>query len=527
MPDHDAVIIGAGFAGLYQLHLLRGRGFDAHVVEAGDDVGGTWYWNRYPGARCDIESIEYSYSFDPDLEQDWDWSERYAAQPELLAYARHVADRFGLREHITFGVRITALDWSEDRREWTVRGDDGSVRTARHVIAATGCLSMPSRPDFPGLPEFGGELLRTSSWPHDGVDLAGKRVAVVGTGSSGLQTITAIAPVVGELTVFQRTPCFAVPAHNGPAEPRLTEARGRYRELRAANRLSPDGFQCHNGEIPLADTDPAEVRAEFDRRWKTGGLCFDRAFPDILTDLAANDVAADYVRSRIREKVRDPELAEKLSPRTYPIASKRMCVDTGYYEVYNQPNVSLVDLAEDPIRRFTRRGIVAGDTEHAFDVVILATGFDAMTGALDAIDIRAGGHTLRQKWARGPRTYLGLMSAGFPNLFLVCGPQSPSVLSNMLTSIEQHVEWIGTALDYLRDHGRTRMEALSENEDNWVTTTNDLANLTLMPRAASWYLGANIPGKERVFMPFVGGVGLYKQVSEGVAAARYHGFDLS
>ncbi|MFI8997765.1 flavin-containing monooxygenase [Streptomyces sp. NPDC053542] len=534
MSDHDVIIIGAGFAGMYQLHRLRRLGFDARVIEAADDVGGTWYWNRYPGARCDIESIEYSYSFDPELEQEWNWSERYAAQPELLSYAQHVAHRYGLREHITFRTRVETLDWDDHARQWTVTTDDGTSRTARYVIAATGCLSVPSRPRFEGLADFAGEVYWTSRWPHEGVDLAGKRVAVIGTGSSGLQTITAIAPVVGELTVFQRTPSFAVPAHNGPIAERLADAKTRYREIREYSRMARAGFQCHAGTRSLVETEAEDVQREFDARWADGGLCFSSAFTDILRDMKANEVAAEYVRGRIREKVKDPRLAEKLSPRTYPIASKRMCVDTGYFEVYNQDNVSLVDINEHPIQRLTERGIIAGGTEHEFDVIILATGFDAMTGALNAMDIRSGDgvhnggvRTLREKWAHGPRTYLGLMSAGFPNLFMITGPQSPSVLSNMMTSIEYHVDWVTRALEYLREHGLNRMEAAPDAEDNWVNTTNDVAALTVMPQAASWYMGANIPGKQRVFMPFAGGVGTYKQIGDGVAVAHYHGFELT
>ncbi|WP_110943906.1 flavin-containing monooxygenase [Streptomyces niger] len=539
-PDHDVLIIGAGFAGLYQLHRLRELGHDARIIEAGDDVGGTWYWNRYPGARCDIESVEYSYSFDPELQDEWDWSERYAAQPELLAYAQHVADRYGLREDITFGTRVERLDWDDEAGRWTVTTDDGASRTARYVIAATDCLSVPSRPQFDGLTDFAGEVYRTSRWPHEGVDLAGKRVAVIGTGSSGLQTITAIAPVVGELTVFQRTPSYAVPAHNGPNTQRLADARKRYSEIREHSRMSRTGFGCPEGTLLLADTPAEEARREFDTRWADGGLCFSSAFKDILRDARANEIAAEYVRDRIRAKVEDPQLAEKLTPRTYPIASKRMCVDTGYFEVYNQPNVSLVDLNEQPIRRITEHGIVTGVTgvmgeageadderEHACDVIVLATGFDAMTGALTAMDIRGTGPTLREKWAHGPRTYLGLMSAGFPNLFTITGPQSPSVLSNMMTSIEYHVDWITRALEHLRAHGLHRMEAAPEAEDNWVNTTNDLAARTLMPQAASWYMGANIPGKQRVFMPFIGGVGTYRQIGDGVATAHYHGFELA
>ncbi|MGI5472380.1 flavin-containing monooxygenase [Streptomyces sp. CA-132043] len=530
-PDLDVLVIGAGFAGLYQLHRLRRLGYRARIIEAGDDVGGTWYWNRYPGARCDIESVEYSYSFDPELQQEWDWSERYAAQPELLSYARHVADRYGLREDITFGTRVERLDWDDDAYRWTVTTDDGTSRTARYVIAATGCLSVPSRPVFEGLEDFAGEVYWTSGWPHDGVDLAGKRVAVIGTGSSGLQTITAIAPVVAELTVFQRTPSFAVPAHNGPNEERLAEARKHYPEIREYSRMSRTGFRCPESQRTLTETGAEEVRREFDTRWADGGLCFSSAFKDVLRDARANEIAAEYVRARIRAKVRDPELAEKLSPRTYPIASKRMCVDTGYFEVYNQDHVSLVDLNEQPVRRITARGIVTGGAGHErtydCDVIVLATGFDAMTGALNAMEIRGDGRTLREKWEHGPRTYLGLMSAGFPNLFMVTGPQSPSVLSNMMTSVEYHVDWITRALEYLREHGLHRMEAAPEAEDNWVNTTNDLADLTLMPQAASWYMGANIPGKQRVFMPFIGGVGTYRQIGDGVAVAHYHGFELA
>ena len=526
MADHDVLVIGAGFAGMYQLHLLRRRGFNVHVVEAGDDVGGTWYWNRYPGARCDIESVEYSFSFDEGLQQEWTWSERYAAQPELLAYARHVADRFDLRGDITFNLRVTALEWQPELAHWRVTTTDGAVRTAQHVISATGCLSVPSRPHFEGLDDFGGELLWTSSWPDNIDDLTGKRVAVVGTGSSGLQTITAVAPAVGHLTVFQRTACYAVPAHNGPIADLLPGVKARYPELRAGSRMAPSGYQCAVETTPLLEINAAETRPALDKRWDLGGLCFADSISDVLIDPEANARVSEYVRSRIREKVADPAVAAKLMP-TFPIAAKRLCVDTGYYEVYNQPNVELIDINEAPIERFTERGILAGGTEHEFDMIIMATGFDAMTGALTAMEIRNGEVTLREKWEHGPRTYLGLMSAGFPNLFTICGPQSPAVLSNMITSIEQHVEWIGDALVHLRAQGLSTMEADVESEDGWVAATNDLANLTLMPQAASWYMGANIPGKQRVFMPFVGGVGLYRQIANGVAASGYHGFELS
>ncbi|MFF0814065.1 flavin-containing monooxygenase [Rhodococcus sp. NPDC003318] len=528
MADHDVIVIGAGFAGLYQLYKLRELGFDARVVEAGPEVGGTWYWNRYPGARCDIESIEYSYSFDPELQQDWNWTERYASQPEILEYIRFVADRHQLRRDIDFETRVTALEFDDDTNEWIVTTDRGS-RTARFVIAATGCLSVPLTPQFDGQGDFAGDVYWTWDWPEGGVDLTGKRVAVVGTGSSGLQTITAVAPVVGALTVFQRTPSYAVPAHNQPIADVLTAVKQRYPEFREVSRLTRGGAQCGEGAaLPpfFVDLDDEATQAELGRRWENGGLCYQQSFFDLLQDPEANEVAAEYVRARIREKVKDPDVAEKLTPRSYPIAAKRMCVDTGYFEVYNQDNVTLVDLNEEPLVRITERGIVAGETEHEFDVIVLATGYDAMTGALDAIDIRHDGQTLRAKWADGPRTYLGLMSAGFPNLFTVTGPQSPSVLSNMLTSIEYHVEWISDVLVHMRDHGMSRIEPEIEAEENWVNTTNDIADLTLFPKAASWYMGANVPGKRRVFLPFAAGVGAYKQIGDGIAIAGYHGFEL-
>ncbi|MFD1814088.1 flavin-containing monooxygenase [Rhodococcus gannanensis] len=530
MADHDVTVIGAGFAGLYQLHRLRELGFDTRVIEAGPEVGGTWYWNRYPGARCDIESVEYSYSFDPQLEQEWNWTERYAAQPEILDYIRHVADRYDLRRDITFDTRVTALEFDDATNEWTVGTDGGERFTSRFVIAATGCLSVPTRPEFDGLENFGGDTYWTWDWPEQGVDLTGKRVAVVGTGSSGLQTITAIAPVVGSLTVFQRTPSYAVPAHNHAIDDLLAEVKRHYPEFRQVSRLTRGGAQCGEGAaLPpfFEDLDDGTVTSELERRWDNGGLCYQQSFFDLLLDPDANDRAAEYARARIRAKVNDPVVAEKLTPRSYPIAAKRMCVDTGYFEVYNQDNVELVDLREEPLARFTERGIVAGGTEREFDVIVLATGYDAMTGALNAIDIRHGDRTLREKWADGPRTYLGLMSADFPNLFTVTGPQSPSVLSNMMTSIEYHVDWITDLLVHLRDRGAVRVEPEVEAEDNWVNTTNDVADLTLFPQAASWYMGANVPGKRRVFLPFAAGVGAYKQIGDGIAVAGYHGFEVA
>ncbi|MFW0794479.1 NAD(P)/FAD-dependent oxidoreductase [Gordonia sp. CPCC 205515] len=527
MPDHDVLIIGAGFSGLYQLYKLRELGFDAHIVEAGADVGGTWYWNRYPGARCDIESIFYSYSFDPELEQTWDWTERYSAQPEILAYVNHVADKHDLRKDIAFNTRITTLEFHDDDDTWTATTDSGATITARYVIAATGCLSKPLNPTFPGIDDFDGDIYRTWEWPHDGVDLTGKRVGVVGTGSSAVQTITAIAPDVAELTVFQRTPTYAVPAHNRPVAEELAKARTHYDELREASRMAVGGWPCSVDLAPFfEDLDDATAEEALDQRYQKGGLCYQMTFRDMLLLPEANDRAAEFVRARIKDIVTDPATAELLTPRSYPIAAKRMCVDTGYYEVYNRPNVTLVDIKKNPIETFTERGIRVGDTEYEFDVIILATGFDAMTGALESIDIQHGDQTLRDKWSHGPRTYLGLMSAGFPNLFTVTGPQSPSVLSNMMTSIEYHVEWITDVLKYLRDHGLHRIEPEVAAEDNWVNTNNDLADMTLLGEAPSWYMGVNVPGKPRVALPFVGGVEVYKQIGDGIAVSNYHGFEM-
>jgi cation diffusion facilitator CzcD-associated flavoprotein CzcO len=544
--DYDVVVVGAGFSGMYQLHRLREVGFRVRVFDAATEVGGTWYWNRYPGARVDIESTHYSYSFDEELQQEWDWSERYAAQPEILAYARHVADRFDLRRDIAFSTRVEGLDWDETTQTWTVRTSPataqgvqgapgapaeeiphggGQTWTARFVVLATGCLSVPQRPQFPGMEDFAGELCYTSDWPHDGVDLTGRRVAVIGTGSSGIQTITAIAEQTAALEVFQRTPNFAIPAHNRTLTDEERAAVKRdYAQIRAADRASGLGFATYDGTTPLTDHSAEEVERELDARWARGGLGYSRAFTDVMTNAESNEVLAEYAREQIRTRVDDPELAELLSPRSYPLASKRMCVDTGYFEVYNLPHVHLHDASTHPVERFTETGLRAGGEDFEVDVIVLATGFDAMTGAITQIDITAGGLSLAQKWEHGPRTYLGLMTAGFPNLLTVTGPQSPSVLTNMLVSIEFHVDWITRLLTTMRERGLTRVEARPEAEDDWVQVNNDIAGASLMPQGASWYMGANIPGKERVFMPFAGGSHTYIGLVEGFTAANHHGF---
>lgn len=527
---YDTVIVGAGFAGMYMLHKMRGMGLSAHVYEAGSGVGGTWFWNRYPGARVDVESQEYSYSFSPELEEDWHWSERYAAQPELLKYANHVADRFDLRRDISFNTRITAASYDDHTGLWRITTDHGETITARFCVMATGCLSAAKTPDIPGAGSFTGLTLSTATWPTEGVDLSGKRVGIIGTGSSGIQTITTIAPDVGELYVFQRTPNFSVPAHNHPLDPAVREDWLANRETyRHQQRTSGVGILAVSPrEGSALEVSPEEREREFEARWAKGGFCLGAAFQDVGTDRAANDLLVDFVANKIRGIVKDPDTAEKLIPATYPYGAKRVVVDTGYFEVYNQDNVHLIDLNETPIETITPAGIRTRDGEYDLDVLIYAIGFDAMTGALDRIDIRGrGGQRLSEKWNAGPVTYLGLMVAGFPNMFLVTGPGSPSVLSNMLMSIEQHVEWISDCLRDLGERQVTTIEATPEAEAEWVAHVNEVAAGTLYLQANSWYLGANVPGKPRVFMPYVGGAGTYREKCDAVAANDYEGFRLS
>ena len=526
----DVLVVGAGFSGLYMLHRLRQSGLATKVFEAGPSVGGTWYWNRYPGARVDIESQEYSYSFSEELERDWVWSERYAAQPELLAYLNHVADRFDLRRDIELNTRVTAAVFEEKSGRWTVTTDKGTRLSARFCVMATGCLSTAKEADFPGIEKFKGEVYHTGHWPEGGVDLAGKRVGVIGTGSSAIQTITAIAPQVKHLTVFQRTPCFSTPAHNGAPNPAVVED---WKKNRAAYRQrakeSAFGILSNEVQTRLAVDTPPEARdEEYERRWATGGFAIGGAFADLLISKPANDTAADFIAGKIRSTVKDKATAEKLVPKTYPLGSKRICVDTGYFEVFNRKNVELVDISDAPIEEITATGLRTGGRSYEFDVLITAIGFDAMTGALGRIDVGGkGGAKLKDVWAEGPRTYLGLMVAGFPNLFLVTGPGSPSVLSNMVVSIEQHVDWIANCIDWLGGRQLGVIEAESTAQDQWVAHVNEVASMTLFPTAKSWYMGANIPGKPRVFMPYIGGVGLYRQRCDEVAAKGYEGFALS
>ena len=526
----DALIVGAGFAGIYMLYRMRELGFSAQVIEAGSDVGGTWYWNRYPGARCDIESLAYQYSFADEIQREWNWSERYAAQPELLEYARFVTDRFALRDGMQFNTRVTTAHYNDATARWDIATDQGDRFSARFCIMATGCLSVPRMPQYPGLEDFEGDMYHTGEWPHDGVDFTGKHVGVIGTGSSGIQSIPLIAEQAASVTVFQRTPNFAIPAHNRP----LTQAqRDRNKEVFQDLRREAENFvPARSGgpsAVPKALEVPPEERDErFQAHWDMGGLMYMAAFGDLLVNQEANDSAADFVRRKIHEIVEDQDVAALLAAQDFPLGTKRLCVDTGYYETFNRETVTLVDIRTHPIEAITPRGLRTSDTQYEFDALVFATGFDAMTGALLAMDIRGSqGVSLRDEWEGGPRSYLGLQVAGFPNLFTITGPGSPSVLSNMLISIEQHVDWISDCLEYLRERGLTTIEATPEAQDAWVEHIRQLGEKTLYPLANSWYMGANIPGKPRVFMPYVAGVGPYRKRCDAVAAAGYEGFALA
>ena len=525
----DAVIVGAGFAGLYMLHKLRGLGLRARVFEAGDGIGGTWHWNRYPGARVDVQSLEYGYSFDADLETEWRWTERYASQPELLRYLNHVADRFDLRGDISLNRRVTAAHFDETESRWNVATDRGDHYTARYCIMATGCLSTPKELDFAGVESFTGAVYKTSDWPRGGVDFTGKRVGVIGTGSSAIQSIPIIAGQAAQLTVFQRTPNYSVPAHNGPLSAERAEDWLANREANR-NQARSEGFAFLNEPTEqLAVETPAEERAaEMERRWKIGGFSIGGAYADQGIDPAANAFVAQFVAQKIRETVKDPATADVLTPKTYPFGTKRLCVDSDYYATYNRANVRLIDLQATPIETLTPAGIKTSAAEFALDAIVFATGFDAMTGTLAKIDITGrGGVSLKDKWAEGPRTYLGLMVAGFPNLFTVTGPGSPSVLTNMVMSIEQHVEWISDCIAYLEDRHQTLIEATPEAEAMWGAHVNEVADMTLYPQANSWYMGANVPGKPRVFMPYVGGFPVYVEACNDVVAKGYEGFVIS
>ena len=524
----DAVVVGAGFAGLYMVHKLRSLGCTVQGFEAGANVGGTWYWNRYPGARCDVESMEYSYQFDADLQQEWTWTERYAPQPEILSYINHVADRHELRQHFQFDTRVVGASYDEGGDYWVVAADDGSEVSARFLIMATGCLSSTNTPDIPGIEDFAGEVLHTGRWPHEGIDLTQRRVGIIGTGSSGVQAIPVLAEQSAHLTVFQRTAQYTIPARNRGLEADEIEAvKSSYPEFRAGNNAMPGayGLPYQAERVSAFDLTPEERVEELERRWQVGGTTFMWAFSDAIVDPAANEVVAEFVRGKIHEVVSDPETADLLSPR-HVIGCKRIVIDTNYFETFNRDDVSLVDVGTTPIAEITATGVRVGGLVHEVDTLVFATGFDAMTGTILRMDLRGrGGRPLTDSWAAGPRTYLGLSVPEFPNLFTISGPGSPSVLTNMVASIEQHVEWIADCIDHLRSHGLTSIEATPEAADAWVDHVNAVADQTLYPSCNSWYLGANVPGKTRVFMPLPG-FPPYVKKCEQVVANGYDGFQL-
>jgi cyclohexanone monooxygenase len=525
--DFDVIVIGAGISGLYMLYRIRELGLSARVFERGSGVGGTWFWNRYPGARCDVESLDYSYSFSPELEQEWEWTERYPTQAEILRYLNHVADRFNLRPDIQLNTTIAEARYAEDANRWTVTTADGEAFTARYCIMAVGCLSSVNEPDFEGLDRFQGHWYQTSRWPHEGVDFHGQRVGCIGTGSSGIQAIPQIARQAEHLFVFQRTPNFSIPARNVPLDPETQrQVKATYPARRQKARLSRAGLALDPPTRGALEDAPDERERVFEAGWRRGGPgSVNGTYNDLLTSMDANHTVAEFMRGKIREIVHDPAVAERLMPLDHPFGTKRVCIDIDYYETYNRDNVTLVDVRREPIEGITPTGIRTRATEYALDSLVFAIGFDAMTGPLFEIDIRGrGGEVLKQKWGAGPRTYLGLATAGFPNLFFITGPGSPSVLSNMLVSIEQHVEWIAACLRYLGDRGAAYIEAELGAEDAWVAHVNEVAHRTLYPRANSWYMGANIPGKPRIFMPYVGGVGAYRRKCDEVAGEGYTGF---
>lgn len=526
----DAVIVGAGFAGLYQLLKLREMGLSTRTFDKAGGIGGTWYWNRYPGARCDIESMAYSYSFSKELEQEWTWSERYATQPEILRYLEHVADRFDLNKDISFNTQITRAIYDDEDQCWYVHTDKGEIVSSKYLIMATGCLSIPKDLDIPGTNDFEGDAYVTGHWPHDGVDFKGKRVAVIGTGSSGVQSIPLIAEDADYLAVYQRSPAYTMPAKNRPlTDEEISERKGNYEEFRATQRLTPNAIV--NPPPPVESwhmVDQAERQKRYEAGWNSGqlnGVNF--LFNDITLDQTVNDDVASFMHSKIQKAVKDPNTAAALMPRNYPVGTKRPCLDTGYYEAFNRENVDLIDLSQTPIERITSTGIQTSDNEKPYDIIVFATGFDAMTGALNAIDIRgSAGQSLKEKWAAGPRSYLGLSVSGFPNLFTITGPSSPSVFTNMVVSIEQHVEWISDCISNMRSNNHSTIEATFEAENEWAEHTHSLTDITLIRKSNAWYIGANVPGKARM-MTYIypGGAGAYRVICNMVAEQGYRGFD--
>ena len=533
----DVVIVGAGFAGMYMLHRLRNRNLKTVVLEAGSDVGGTWYWNRYPGARCDVPSMEYSYSFSSELQQEWDWSEVMAGQPEILEYAGHVADRFNLRPDINFDTRVISAVYDEANQCWSITTDKNQNYQSRYCIMATGCLSVTNTPEIKGANDFSGPIYHTGKWPHEGVDFTDVSVGIIGTGSSGIQAIPVIAENAQHLTIFQRTPNYTMPAYNKPLTAEFREeARANYDQIRADQRASLAGIVGYGFGFGGADlvepTEQLKLTTEEQRKQLVNeeGFGAFRTFMDVGMDPEANEMACEMYRQHLATIIDNPTTANGLMPRDYPIGCKRPVIDTDYYKTFNRDNVTLVDLRQGGIRHITSSGVATEQGHYELDAIVYATGFDAMTGALERIDIRGkNGKSITEEWHAGPRTYLGLQIHGFPNLFTITGPGSPSVLSNMMVSIEQHVDWINDCIEHLDKNQVRAIEPEEEAVDKWITHVNQVAEGSMFtaPSCNSWYLGANIPGKPRIFMPYVGGVGEYRNRCDEIARNGYTGFNLS
>ncbi|HEY0107264.1 MAG TPA: NAD(P)/FAD-dependent oxidoreductase [Rhizomicrobium sp.] len=527
--DYDAVVIGAGFAGLYAVHKLTSLGFNVLGFEKGEDVGGVWYWNRYPGARCDCESYYYSYSFSPELEQEWSWSLRYSEQPEILRYLNHVADRFDLRRHFRFSRAVTAASFDDARGLWTVEDSAGERVTARFVISAAGCLSEVQRPAIPGLGGFAGRILHTAAWPHEPQDFTGKRVAIIGTGASGVQAISRIAKQAKALTVFQRTANWVIPVWNAPTSAQFDAwVKAHYREIRGKCFASNGGTPFDPPQAAALGVSEEVRRATLETYWRAGGIKFFGAFTDVFASVEANEILCAFVRDYIKSVVKDPKTAALLTPNDHPIGTKRPPMDDDYYATFNLEHVTLADIRSAPIAGMSGRTIRTTEASYEADVLVLATGFDAITGALLAIDIKGSdGRSLREAWADGAGTYLGLGIAGFPNLFTITGPLSPSVLANMPVAVEQHVNWIADCLVHMRERGLARIEPQPEAQAAWTAHVAEVAGRTLYPRSNSWYFGSNILGKPRQFGVYVGGFSNYSQRCDAAAKAGYEGFALT
>ena len=522
----DALIVGQGFGGMYMLHRARGMGLNVVAIEAGDDVGGTWYWNRYPGARCDVMSIDYCYSFSNELMQEWTWSEQFAAQPEIWAYAKWVADKLDLRRDITFKTRATSLAFDEPRQLWRVQTDRGDIFEVTYLIMATGPLSIPKGLDVRGHERFKGNIYLSGRWPHHPVEFAGKRVGLIGTGSTGVQIAPVVAEQADQLFVFQRTPSFTLPMRNRPLDADyVAQIKEHYPELRAIARNTATGGVRATSTRPVFSIPVAERERLMAEAWAQSGLAFFGLFSDVLMNQKANDVVAEFVRRKIREAVKDPATAEALTPRGYPIFARRICLDTNYYEAFNRENVTLVDCLKEPIVEITATGIRTAAREIDLDIVIAATGYDGLTGAMTTPDVTGkGGRRLREKWAAGAHSHLGLMLEGFPNLFMIAGANGPSALANYLILNEQNADWICDCIGFMRTNGHRAIEPTADAEDAYMALVNAIAGRSLMPKANTWYTGTNIPGKPRFFPLFAGGLNKYLEMCRDVAATGYQGF---